>query len=71
MNPDTMQSVLYGAQEAMGARRVVKRDHLGVVALELNSEGKILKKDKKVYGKAKKCELSWEFSAVLWSLRNM
>lgn len=36
---------------------MVKKDHLGLVALELNSEGKIAEK---VYGKAKRCEIFWE-----------
>lgn len=71
MNPDTIPSVFKEAQEAMGARRVVvspvvvKRDHLGVQALEVNFKEDYLKKDEKVYGKAKRCAISSKFSVVL------
>lgn len=67
MNPDTMQPALKEAQEAMEARRgytslgVVNRDHLRVAPLEVNFK-EYLKKDEKVYGKAKRCEISWKLS---------
>lgn len=67
MNPDTMQPALKEAQEAMEARRgytspgVVERDHLRVAPLEVNFK-EYLKKDEKVYGKAKRCEISWKLS---------